>query len=131
MRTAKTNDLADRRSAAADAKAALLRAYRATRDAAEPMRLARQEELVTIAAARDERREERDRIKSETRERQQEQARLEAEEAAYQDAAAVAARAKVEAREKADSLIAQVIKDDAARKADRDRRYANRKARQQ
>ncbi|WP_371816668.1 hypothetical protein [Paracoccus sp. MC1862] len=95
------------------------------------MRLARQEELLAIAVARDERREERDRIKSEVRERQQEQARAEAEEAAYQDAAAVAARAKIEAREKDDSLIAQVIKDDAARKADRDRRYANRKARQQ
>lgn len=131
MRTAKANDLADRRSAAADAKAALLRAYRATREAAEPTRLARQEELVAIAAARDERREERDRLKSETKARHEEQARVEAEAAAYQAAAAVAARAKAEAREKADSLIAQVIKDDAARKADRDRRYADRKARQQ
>ena len=131
MRTTKTNDLADRRSAAADAKAALLRAYRATREAAEPTRLARQEELVAIAAARDERREERDRLKAETKARQEEQARVEAEEAAYHEAAAVAARAKIEAREKADSLIAQVIKDEAARKADRDRRYANRKARQQ
>lgn len=126
MRTTKTNDLADRRSAAADAKAALLQAYRATREAAEPTRVARQEELLAIAAARDTRHEERDRLKA----RQEEQARVEAEAAAYQEAAAVAARAKIAARKKADSLIAQVIKDDAARKADRDRRYANRKARQ-
>lgn len=131
MRTAKATDLADRRSAAADAKAALLRAYRTRKEAAESTRLARQAELVAIAAARDERREERDRLKSEARARQDEQARIEAETAAYQEATAVAARAKIEAREKADSLIAQVIRDDAARKADRDRRYANRKSRQQ
>lgn len=130
MRTAKANDLADRRNAAADAKAALLRAYQVTREAGASTRLARQEELVAIATARDERRKERDRLKSEARARQKEQARVEAEAAAYQEAAAVAARARIEAREKSDSLIAQVIKDDAARKADRDRRYANRKARQ-
>lgn len=129
MRTSKSNDLADRRSAAADAKAARLQAYRATRDAAEPTRLARQEELLAIAAARDERREERDRLKTEARERQQEQDRVETEAAAYLEAANVAARAEVEAREKADSMIARVIKDEASRKADRDRRYANRKAR--
>lgn len=101
-------------------------AYQATRDAAEPMRLARQEELLAIAAARDERREQRNRLKFEAKAQQEEQARVEAEAAAYEEATAVAARAKIAAREKADSLIAQVIKDEAAR----DRRYANRKARQ-
>lgn len=130
MRTTRTNDLADRRSAAADAKAALLRAYRATRETAEPTRIARQEELLAIAAARDARHEERDRLKSEAKARREEQARVEAEAAAYQEAAAVAARARIAAHEKADSLIAQVINDEAARKADRDRRYAGRKARQ-
>ncbi|WP_420818570.1 hypothetical protein [Paracoccus endophyticus] len=100
-------------------------------DAAEPTRLARQEARVATAAARDERREERDRLKSEAQARQQEQERVEAEAAAWQDAAAVAARAETEAREKADSLIARVITDETARKADRDQRYANRKARQQ
>lgn len=130
MRTAKSNDLADRRTAAADAKAALLRAYKATRAAAEPTRVARQEELMAIAAARDERREERDRVKAETRAQQQEQARIAAEEAAYHEAAAVAARAEAEAKDRADNMIARVINDEAARKAERDRRYANRKARQ-
>ncbi|MRX51692.1 hypothetical protein GI374_14880 [Paracoccus sp. S-4012] len=126
MRTARDNDLADRRSAAADAKAALLRAHLATREAAEPTRLARQEERVALAAARDERREERDRMKSEARE----QERIHVEAVAYHGAANVAARAKIASREKADSLIARVVKDEAARKADRDQRYANRKARQ-
>ncbi|MBV0893560.1 hypothetical protein KTN05_17405 [Paracoccus sp. Z118] len=130
MRTAKANDLDDRRSAAADAKAALLRAYHTRMNAAEPTRLARQEELVAAAAAREKRREDRDRIKAKARERQQEQERIDAEAAAYQDAANVAARAEIEARERADSMIARVISDEAARKADRDRRYAGRKARQ-
>lgn len=131
MRNPKDNDLADRRSAATDAKAALLRAYRTTKDAAEPTRLARQAERLAVATARDKRHEERDRLKLEERERQQEQERIRAEAAEYQTAANVAARAQAEAREKADSLIARVIKDEAARKAERDQRYANRKARQQ
>lgn len=129
MRSSKSNDLADRRSAAADAKAARLSAYRARVEAAEPTRAARQEELVALATARQERREERDRLKAELQERQQEQERVRAEAAAYQDAANVAARAEIEAREKDKNLIARVIKDEAARKADRDRRYANRKSR--
>ncbi len=131
MRNVKDNDLADRRSAAADAKAALLRAYRITKDAAEPTRLARQAERLAVATARDKRHEERDRLKLEEQERQQEQERLRAEAAEYQAAANVAARAKIEAQERTDNLIARVIKDEAARKAKRDQRYANRKARQQ
>ncbi len=130
MRTVKDNDLADRRTAAADAKAALLRRYQATKEAAEPTRLARQAERLAMAQARDARREERDRIKREERARQQEQERLQAEAAEYQTAASVAVRAQAEARERADSLIARVIIDEAARKAERDERYANRKARQ-
>lgn len=130
MRTATANDLDDRRSAAADAKAALLSAYRARMDAAEPTRLARQKERVAVAAAREKRREERDQIRAEARERQQAEERVHAEAAAHQDAANVAARAEVEARERADSMITRVIVDEAARKAARDRRYASRKARQ-
>ena len=130
MRTATANDLDDRRSAAADAKAALLSAYRARMDAAEPTRLARQKERVAVAAAREKRREERDQIRAEARERQQAEERVHAEAAAHQDAANVAARAEIEARERADSMITRVIVDEAARKAARDRRYASRKARQ-
>ena len=130
MRTAKDNDLADRRTAAADAKAALLRGYQATKDAAEPTRLARQAERLAAATARDERHLERDRIKLEERARQKEQERIQAEAAEYQEAANVAARAQAEAREKTDNLIARVISDEASRKAERDQRYANRKAKQ-
>ena len=130
MRNVRDNDLADRRTAAADAKAALLRGYRATKDAAEPTRLARQAERLAVATAREERHQERDRIKLEERARQKEQDRTEAEAAEYQKAANVEARARAEAREKTDNLIARVISDEAARKAERDQRYANRKARQ-
>jgi len=130
LRNAKDNDLADRRTAAVDAKAALLRGYRATKDAAEPTRLAQQAERLSVATAREERREERERIKLEELARQQEQERIRAEAAEHQTAANVAARAQAEAREKDDSLIARVISDEAARKAERDQRYANRKARQ-
>jgi cell division protein FtsN len=130
LRNAKDNDLADRRTAAADAKAALLRGYQATKDAAEPTRLARQAERLAAATARDERHQERDRIKLEERARQKEQERIQAEAAEHQKAANVAARAQAEAREKTDNLIARVISDEASRKAERDQRYANRKAKQ-
>ena len=130
LRNAKDNDLADRRTAAADAKAALLRGYQAKKDAAEPTRLARQAERLAVATAREERHQERDRIKLEELARQKEQERIQAEAAEYQNAANVAARAQAEAREKTDNLIARVISDEAARKAERDQRYANRKAKQ-
>lgn len=130
MRNAKDNELADRRTAAADAKAALLRGYQAKKDAAEPTRLARQAERLAVANAREERQQERDRLKREELARQKEEARLQAEAAEHQKAANVAARAQAEAREKTDSLVARVISDEAARKAKRDQRYANRKARQ-
>ena len=131
MRNPKDNDLADRRTAATDAKAALLRAYHTKKDAAEPTRLTLQAERLAVATARDQRREERDRLKLEELERQQEQERIRAEAAEYQAAANVAARAKIEAQERTDNLIARVIKDEAERKAERDQRYANRKTRQQ
>lgn len=56
---------------------------------------------------------------------------MQAEAAEREAAITAAARAEVEARETADrDRIARVIEDEAARKAERDRRYANRKARQ-
>ncbi|MCL7466720.1 DUF6481 family protein [Phaeovulum sp. NW3] len=124
----KTNDLSDRRGAAAEAKAALLQSYRATMAAGDPARLARLEERRAIAAARDERHAERDRLKRE--EREQEQRRLDAEAAERQAAVDATALAERERRERVEGLIARVVKDEAARKAERDRRYASRKARQ-
>ena len=128
MLNTKTNDLSERRGAAADAKAALLQSYRANMAAGEPTRLARQEERRAIAAARDERHAERDRLKRE--EREEEQRRIEAKAAEHQAAADALAQAERERRERVNGLIARVIKDEAARKAERDRRYADRKARQ-
>jgi hypothetical protein len=94
----------------------------------DPTRLARQEERCVIAAARDERHAERDRLKRATHE--QEQRRIEAEAAERQAAVDAVAQAERERRESVDSLIARVVKDEALRKAERDLRYANRKARQ-
>jgi hypothetical protein len=130
LKIAKTNDFSERRSSAVVAKAELLRAYRANTDSTDPSRLARQEERMAIVVARDARRRERDKLKAEALELQQAEEQRAAEAAAYMDAANVAARAKVEADQKADSMIARVIKDEATRKADRDKRYADRKARQ-
>ena len=122
----KTNDLADRRSAATDAKAALLQSYRAKMAADDPKRLARQEERRGIAAARAERHAEQARLTREKHE--QEHRRIEAEAAERLAAAEAVAQSQSARRESVDGLIARVVKDDALRKAERDRRYANRKA---
>lgn len=126
----KMNDFADRRSSAVDAKAALLSAYRAEMNAAEPTRMARQQERVALAAARDARRIERERLKAEALELRQAEEQREAEAAAYLDTANVAARAKIAAEQKTDNMISRVVSDEATRKAERDRRYADRKSRQ-
>jgi hypothetical protein len=130
LKTMKMNDFADRRSSAVDAKAALLNAYRAEMNAAEPTRIARQQERVALATARNARRNERDRLKAEALELHQAEERRVAEAAAYLDSANVVARAKIAAEQKTDNMIARVVSDEATRKADRDRRYADRKARQ-
>jgi Family of unknown function (DUF6481) len=125
LRNIRNDELADRRGKAVDAKAALLRAHRAAKEAAEPGREAKQAERIAFAQARETRRAERQQVKL------AEQARLEAE-IAERDAMVVAA-AKAEADERelaARNRIARVLQDEAARKAERDRRYANRKARQ-
>lgn len=124
MKKPRDNDLSDRRKTATDAKMALLQSFRAAQEAAAPSQPEKQAERQAIAAAREERRAERERIKLQERERAQAEA---AEQAA---AAETAARAEAEERETADrNRIARVIADEAARKAERDRRYANRKAR--
>ena len=60
-----------------------------------------------------------------------ERTRLEAEAANEQAVAEAAAAAETEARKSAEDMrLARIVEDEAARKARRDRRYANRKARQ-
>ena len=125
MKNIRENDLSERRKAAAEAKATLLRNYRVAKEAAEPTRLARQEERVAAAKVREELRAARERAKLE------EQQRVQAEIVERQAAADAVAAAEVAAREAAENKrISRVVEDEAARKAERDRRYANRKARQ-
>ncbi|MBS1303291.1 DUF6481 family protein [Loktanella sp. SALINAS62] len=120
MRNPKKNDFADRRSAAADAKAALLQSHRAAQEAAEPTRVARQEERQAVATARD------------ARQAERAQNKRDEEDAVRTDALAAENAAKAEAEslkvvEK--DLSVDVVADyEAARKAERDRRYAKRKA---
>ena len=122
MKNIGNSELSDRRRAAADAKAALLQAYRAAQKAAEPTREAKQAERLAAAEAREARRAERERVKLD------EQSRFEAETA--EPEAVLAAEAEVDTRATADtSRTARVPKDEATRKAERDLRYANRKAR--
>jgi hypothetical protein len=125
LKNIRDNDLSERRKAAAEAKATLLRNYRVAKEAAEPTRLARQEEREAAAKVREELRAARERAKLE------EQQRVQAEIVERQAAADAVAAAEVAAREAAENKrISRVVEDEAARKAERDRRYANRKARQ-
>jgi hypothetical protein len=125
LKNIRNKELSERRNTAGDAKAALLEAYRAAKAAAEPTREAKQAERIAVAEAREARRTERDQAKRD------EQNRLAAEKAAHEAALALAATAEADARELADkNRIARVLEDEAARKAERDQRYANRKARQ-
>ncbi|MBM3603352.1 MAG: hypothetical protein FJX25_01040 [Alphaproteobacteria bacterium] len=121
MKNTNKNDLSDRRKAATGAKAALLEAYRAAKEAAEPVREDRQKERIALAEAREARQALREQGKRE------EQARLAAEK---QERDVALAAATAEARDHADNdRVACPVEDEAARKAARDRRYANRKAR--
>jgi len=125
LKNIRDNDLSERRKAAAEAKASLLRNYRIAKEAAEPTRLARQEERIAAAKVREELRAARERARLE------EEERVQAEIVERQAAADAVAAADVEARQAAENKrISRVVEDEAARKAERDRRYANRKARQ-
>lgn len=119
MRNNKDDDHASRRNSASDAKAALLEAHKTGKAAAETSRLAREEAKIPAAEARAERQAEKARMQLE------EQQRIEAEAAA----AEAAARAEDDAREQAEKdMVSRVVKDQAELKAERDRRYAARKA---
>jgi hypothetical protein len=124
MRNIKDNDLAGRRSAAADAKSARLQAHRAAKAADEPSRVARQQERVLVAAAKDEREAERARLKLE------EQAIARAEMALDLSATKFDALPPAETRGTGEETPApSAVADEATQKAERDRRYAERKAR--
>jgi hypothetical protein len=125
LRHVNDNGFAERRKAAAEAKKLLLKKFETAPRADDPEMVAKRLEREAIAAARELRRAEREQLKQEARERQL------AEAAAQTEAATAAERQEAEAREAAaKDRIARVIADEAERKAERDRRYAARKARQ-
>ncbi|MCR9135871.1 MAG: DUF6481 family protein [Alphaproteobacteria bacterium] len=117
MKQAKGSDLQDRRKAAADAKLQMLKKFKAAPKPDDPEMVAKRAERKAQADAREARRKERIRVK-------QEEADRRAAEEAERIAAEEAARA-AELRRQADIEVAK----EAERKAERDRRYAARKAR--
>lgn len=125
MRHVNDNGFAERRKASAEAKQQLLKKFETAPKPNDPEMLAKREERLAVSAAREARRAERERLKQEKHDR-----RL-AEVAALAEAAAAEAEAMAEAQHaEMKSRIARVVADDAERKAERDRRYAARKARQ-
>jgi len=125
MRQLKGNGFTDRQKDSADAKKQLLSKFKAAPKPDDPEMAAKRAEREALVAARELRHAERARLKEEKA------AREKAEAEAIENAVAIA-RAKAEAKEAEDqkSRIERVIADEAERKAERDRRYAARKARQ-
>lgn len=116
MAFAKRNEFNDRRDDSANARKTMLERFKARTPANDPGLLAKQAERVAVAEARDKRRSERDAIR-----------KAEAERIAAEKLAAELAelqRKEEEARRRADAEALL----DAAKKAQRDLRYANRKS---
>lgn len=125
MKNARNKDVNDRAEASIKAKAALLEAYKAAKVAAEPGRETKLAERLSLVEAREQRKNEREQTKRE------ELLRIATELAEAEALAAATEKAENEARELANKeRMASIIGDEAARKMERDRRYANRKARQ-
>lgn len=124
MRHPNDNGFAERRNAAADAKRQLLTKFASAPKPTDPEM---QEKLAAREAAnraRDARRAEREALKT------AENKRILAEAAALAAAAEAEQRAEAEARQaEIANRVSRVVADEAARKAERDRRYAARKAR--
>jgi len=110
----------------------LLKKFEAAPKPDDPVMVAKRAEKAAISVAREERRAERNRLKQEIADRKKAEAEAVKEAEAR---AAAEAEAKVKAEEQAriesqKKRVELVIADEAARKAERDRRYAARKARQ-
>ena len=110
-------DFAARRKAAQDAKNRVLEKVAPALKPDTPEALARRAERVAAAEARDRKREERDRLKRETAERE----KADAAKLTEAEATALTSAKGAEAE--------RLAIDEAARKMERDRRYAARKAR--
>lgn len=145
MRKNNHDDLAGRQAAASEARAALLKSHKTAQDAAEPERLARQEQRVTAAAAKSERQAERTRLKAEELERVRAAEGI--GQTAGKDVAPEPERTSADVdpssadpshteaepdagKNKAKKRAMSPEQEAAMQKAERDRRYANRKSRQ-
>lgn len=119
----KQTEFSNPRGDAASAKAARLAAFLAAKTANEPARLLKEAERSQIAAARTARQAERAKAKADALSEQlAAEAKRKADEAAAEQASIEAKQNEISNR------ISRVINDEAIRKAERDRRYANRKA---
>ena len=122
---------AERRTAAIEAKKALLEKFKAKPAPDDPAVLAKQAERQAILEAREKRAAEKEKLRQEKLAREAEdRAQREAAAEAARVAAEEAAQAEAKAREAEESeRIARLLADEATLKAKRDARYAARKAR--
>ncbi|AXS39816.1 DUF6481 family protein [Breoghania sp. L-A4] len=122
----------DRRKSADEAKQELLKKFKSAPKADDPEMIAKRQEREAVAAAREERQAERLRLKKEKADRLEAEANAVAEaEARAKEEAEAALRAEADEREAAKKkLIQSVVINEEERKAERDRKYAARKARQ-
>lgn len=125
MRHPNDNSFAERRKTAADARRELLAKFASAPKPSDPAMQERRAAREAVVAAREARRAERDALKA------AESERILMEAAALTAAAEAHEKAEAEARQaEINDRISRVVADEAARKAERDRRYAARKARQ-
>ncbi len=125
LRHPSDNGFAERRTAAAEAKRQLLAKFASAPKPTDPEMQEKLAAREAVAQAREARRAEREAQK------QAEHDRILAEAAAAAAAAEQEQRAEAEARQaEIAERVSRVVADEAARKAERDRRYAARKARQ-
>ncbi|MGK6316846.1 DUF6481 family protein [Neorhizobium sp. DT-125] len=125
MRHPNDNSFAERRKTAENAKRQLLAKFASAPKSTDPVIQERRAAREAVAAARETRRAARDALKAAENER------ILMEAAALTAAAEADQKAEAEARQaEINDRISRVVADEAARKAERDRRYAARKARQ-
>ncbi|MBX5235746.1 hypothetical protein HJC02_26300 [Rhizobium sp. NLR4a] len=124
MKHPSDNSFSERRKSAESARRQLIAKFESAPKPTDPVMQERLAAREAIASARTARRAERDAMKA------AENDRLLQEAAALADVAEAHQRAEAQARQlEANNRIARVVADEAARKAERDRRYAARKAR--
>jgi len=125
LRHPNDNSFAERRKTAADARRELLAKFASAPKPSDPVMQERRAAREAVVAAREARRAERDALKA------AESERILMEATALTAAAEAHEKAEAEARQaEINDRISRVVADEAARKAERDRRYAARKARQ-